>query len=119
MDTFAYTRGMKRKKLSPAFENLLKAARKMADLEDARAVVLLAEEAFDFKAIKKMVRGANLLVAATEESIQACVKEDEVDLIALEHEPQTRGTQVSQVLLEAIADEHDTLPNGCRPVAAS
>lgn len=96
---------MKRKKLSSAFENLLKSARRLADLEGARAVVLLAEEPFDFKAIKKLVRGSRLLVATTEENIQQCVSEDEVDLIALEHEPATRGTQVSQVLLEAIADE--------------
>jgi len=96
---------MKRKKLSSAFENLLKSARRLADLEGARAVVLLAEEPFDFKAIKKLVRGSRLLVATTEENIQQCVAEDEVDLIALEHEPATRGTQVSQVLLEAIADE--------------
>ena len=96
---------MKRKKLSPHFENILKAATKLADLEDARAVVLLAEEAYDFRAMKKLVRGSRLLVAAEDEAIKECVLEDEVDLIPIVHEPQTRSTQVSQMLLEAIADE--------------
>lgn len=96
---------MKRKKISQQFENLLKSAKRLADLESAKAVVLLAEEAYDFKAVKKILRGKQLIVAAEDAEIQAAVKEDEVDLIAVEHEPQTRSTQVSQVLLEAIADE--------------
>lgn len=77
----------------------------MADLEDAKAVVLLADEPYDFKAMKKVLRGTTLLVSSEDEVIQDCVTEDEIGLIPLEHEPQTRSTQVSQMLLEAIADE--------------
>ena len=96
---------MKRKKLTSQFENILKAAKRLADLEDARAVVLLSEEAYNFKSLKKLLRGTPLLVAAEDPDIQEAVRADEIPLIPLEHEPQTRSTQVSQMLLEAIADE--------------
>ena len=96
---------MKRKKLSSQFENLLKSAKRLADLESAEAVVVLAESRFNFKAMKTLLRGVRLLVAAEDPEIQEAIREDEVDLIPLEHEPQTPTTQMSQVLLEAIADE--------------
>ncbi len=96
---------MKRKKISEQFENLLKSAKRLADLESAKAVLLLSEESYDFKSVKKLLRGKQLIVAAEDAEIQEAANEDEVDLIAIEHEPQTRSTQVSQVLLEAIADE--------------
>jgi len=96
---------MKRKKISQQFENLLKAAKRLADLESARAVLVLSEEVYDFKAVKKLLRGHQLIVAAGDIDIQAAAQTDGIDLIAVEHEPQTRSTQVSQVLLEAIADE--------------
>lgn len=96
---------MKRKKLSPQFENVLKSARRLADLESARAVVVLSEDAYSFKGMKKLLRGVHLIVAADDVEVQQAVKADGVPLIPLEHEPQTRSTQVSQMLLEAIADE--------------
>ncbi len=96
---------MKRKKLNQQFENVLKSARRLADLESATAIIVLADVAFNFKNMKKMLRGIRLIVAAEEPHVQEAVKADEISLISLEHEPQTRGTQVSQMLLEAIADE--------------
>ncbi|HAD60787.1 MAG TPA: hypothetical protein DCG12_16215 [Planctomycetaceae bacterium] len=96
---------MKRKKLGEQFENVLKSARRLAVLEEARAVVVLSEACFNFKAMKKLVRGVSLLVAAEDEEVQEAVKADEIDLIPLEHEPETRSRQVSQMLVEAIADE--------------
>ncbi|MEZ6132369.1 MAG: diadenylate cyclase [Planctomycetaceae bacterium] len=96
---------MKRKKLSQQFENILRTAKRLADLESARAVLLLSEDAYPFKDIRKLLRGTRLIVAAEQEDILAAAREDRIDLIAVEHEPQTRSTQVSQVLLEAIADE--------------
>jgi diadenylate cyclase len=51
------------------------------------------------------LRGKRLVVASDDEAIQEAVKEDEIDLVPILHEPQTRSTQVSQVLLEAIAAE--------------
>ena len=96
---------MKRRKIGPQFEKLLKSAQRLADLSDAAAVVLLADEAVDFKAVRKLLRGKRLVVASDDEAIQEAAKEDEIDLVPILHEPQTRSTQVSQVLLEAIADE--------------
>ena len=90
---------MKRKKLNQQFENVLKSARRLADLESATAIIVLADVAFNFKTMKKMLRGIRLIVAAEEPHVQEAVKADEISLISLEHEPQTRGTQVSQMLL--------------------
>ncbi|MCA9049747.1 MAG: diadenylate cyclase [Planctomycetaceae bacterium] len=96
---------MKRKKVSPAFESVLKAAKSLARTRSARAIVLLADEPFDFREIRKILKGIPLLVGTDDPEIQVCVREDRGDLIPLEHEPQSRSTQVSQILLEAIADE--------------
>ena len=96
---------MIRRKVGAQFESLLKSAQRLADLSDAAAVVLLADDVFNFKAVRKLLRGTRLVVASDDEEIQNAVREDEVDLVPILHEPQTRSTQVSQVLLEAIADE--------------
>ena len=96
---------MSRSKLSPTVENVLKTARRLADLSEAKTVVLLAEEAYDFIEVKKLLRGKRLLVASDLESVQKAAEVDEIDLVKIEHEPQTRSTEVSHVLLEAIADE--------------
>jgi len=55
--------------------------------------------------VRKLLKGVRLIVATDDEDIQEAVREDAVDLVPILHEPQTRSTQVSQVLLEAIADE--------------
>lgn len=96
---------MKRKKINDQFQHILKGAKRLADLESARAVVVLAEVAFNFREMKKILRGVSLIVASENEEVQQAVRDDKIDLIPLEHEPETRGTQVSQMLLEAIADE--------------
>lgn len=96
---------MKRKKLNRQFENVIRSAKRLADLESARAVIVLAEDVFSFKSMKKLLRGTHLIVASEDETVQEAVKDDHIPLIPLEHEPQTRSTQVSQMLLEAIADE--------------
>ncbi|MCH2211412.1 MAG: diadenylate cyclase [Fuerstiella sp.] len=96
---------MKRRIIGPQVEQLLKSAQRLADLADAAAVVLLTDETVNFKAVRKLLRGTRLVVATDDVSVQEAVREDEVDLVPILHEPQTRSTQVSQVLLEAIADE--------------
>lgn len=96
---------MAKKKVNPQFESVLKASKRLADEASAAAVVLLAEELFDFQVVKKLLRGLRLVVATDDELIQEAVREAEIDIVPILHEPQTRNTQVSQVLLEAIADE--------------
>jgi len=95
---------MKRRNISPQFKSVLKTAARLADLSSSAAVVLLVDERVDFAAIRKLLR-RRLIVASSEVEVQEAAREDEVDVVAILHEPQTRSTQVSQVLLEAIADE--------------
>lgn len=96
---------MKRRQISVELERLLKSAQRLAVLSEAAAVVLLADDAMDFKAVRRLLRGKRLVVGTDNETVQEAAREDEVDLVPILHEPQTRSTQVSQVLLEAIADE--------------
>ncbi len=96
---------MKRTEPSPQFATLLTYGRRLARELDAAALVLLAEKPYDFAAIRKTLRGVNLLVATVAERAIQAAKEDKVSLIRLEHEPQTRVNQLTQALLEAIADE--------------
>ena len=96
---------MKRKKVSPAFDNVLKAAKSLARAASAKAIVLLADDPLDFEHVKKTLKGVRILVGSENPDAQAAALEDGLVLVPLEHEPQTRSTQVSQMLLEAIADE--------------
>jgi diadenylate cyclase len=106
---------MKRVEISPQFMSLLGAARRTAVENDAQAIVLLAELPYDFAEIKKILRKVRLVVASDKPDVQRAANADEVDLVPLLHDPQTRQIQVSQALLEAIADE--LLRSGDRVVA--
>ncbi len=96
---------MSRHPISQHFENVLKAAKQLASSAEASAVLLLAGQAIDFRAVKNMLAGNRLIVAADRPNVQAAAKEDGVDLVPILHEPQTSHLQVTQVLLEAIADD--------------
>ena len=50
---------MKRRKIGPQFEHLLKSAQRLADLSDAAAVVLLSDFVYDFRAVRKLREMAN------------------------------------------------------------
>ena len=107
---------MKRSELSPQAVSLLVAARRFATEADAQAVVMLAELPYDFAEIqKKLLRKVRFVVASDKPDVQRAATEDEVDLVPLLHEPQTRQVQLSQALVEAIADE--LLKSGDRIVA--
>ena len=96
---------MKRIEPSEQLTSLLKAARRMARENEAKVILILAELPFDFKAIKKSMRDARLLVASDKPDVQRAAREDDVDVVPLLQEPETRQFQLSQALLEAIADE--------------
>ncbi len=96
---------MKRAEISPQMNSLLVSARRVAVENEAEAVVILAELPYDFKEINKSLRRVRLVVASDKPDVQRAVSEDEIDLVPLLHEPQTRQIQLSQALLEAIADE--------------
>jgi len=96
---------MKRVELSPLANSLLAAARKIAVENDAEAVLILAEQPFNFAEIRKSLRKIRLLVAADKPDVQRAVQDDGVDLVPLLSEPETRQSQLSLAILEAVADE--------------
>lgn len=96
---------MKRAEPSLQFKALVKHARQLAKELEAKGVLILVDRPYDFPEIKKLLRGVTLFVAAHEQSVIDAATNDEVECIKLEHEPQTRVTQISQALLEAIANE--------------
>lgn len=106
---------MKRAESIIQLTSLVKAARRIAYENKASAVVILAEIPYNFAEIKTLLRGTRLVVASDKPDVQRAAADDKVDLVPLLHEPQTRQHQLSQALLEAIAD--DLLKSGDRIVA--
>lgn len=96
---------IKRHELSRQSESLLVAARKVAEDTEAVAVVLLAEVPYNFAELRDSLKKTRLIVTSDKPDVQQAAKEDEVAVVPLQDEPQTRQYQVSQALLEAISDE--------------
>lgn len=96
---------MSRQKLHNLTECSLRAAKRLAEDVSATAVLLLADQPLDFRQVTTLLTPCRLIVAADRADVQAAAQEDQVDLVPILHEPQTRHFQVSQVLLETIADE--------------
>ena len=84
--------------------SLLVAARQVALANDAQAMVLLADLPYDYAAIRKFLRKVRLVVASDKLDVKRAADEDEIDVVFLLNEPETRQKQLSQALLEAIAD---------------
>ncbi|MBW3543208.1 MAG: DNA integrity scanning protein DisA nucleotide-binding domain protein [Planctomycetes bacterium] len=106
---------MKREELTPQLRALLQAGRRVAQDIEAEALLVLAELPYDFAEIRKELRGIRLVIASDKPDVQRAVTDDQVDLVPLLDEPQTRQVQISQALIEAIAD--DLLKSGNRVVA--
>ena len=96
---------MKRAEPSLQLRALVKHSRQLARELEAKGVLILVDRPYDFREIKKLLRGVTLFIAAHEQKVVEAAAEDEIELIKLEHEPQTRVTQLSQALLEGIANE--------------
>lgn len=96
---------IKRYELSRQSESLLAAARKVAEDNEAAAVVMLAEVPYNFGEIRDSLKKVRLIVTSDKADVQQAAKDDEIAVVALQDEPQTRQYQVSQALLEAISDE--------------
>jgi diadenylate cyclase len=96
---------MHRHEISAEFQQILKTACRLADDVRAAAVILLAEQPVDFARVKRDALGYRLIVASEKKEVQEAARQDDVDVVEIQQEPQTRHFQVSQVLLEAIADE--------------
>ena len=95
---------MKRIEITPQMRSLLIAARRVAVENDAEALILLADLPFSFASIHKYLRSFRLVVASDKEEVQQAAEEDDIAFVRL-HEPETRQFQLSQAILEAIADE--------------
>lgn len=96
---------MKRAETTLQLSTLLKYARRLSKEVDAKGIVILSDNAYDFAEMQKSMRGTPLFIAAQVEEVIEAAIEDEVQLIKLLHEPQTRVTQLSQALLEALSEE--------------
>lgn len=96
---------MKRVELSEPLITILACAERMVQDVGAQAVVMLADLPYDFGEIKNLLQQVRFVVAASDPDVQELVRLDGVDLVPLAHEPEARKLQLSQALLEAIADE--------------
>lgn len=101
--------------MSKSFNELISSARRIATQIEAQAVVLLVERAYDFGKIKDELQPIRMMVATDKIDLFRTVLDDDVDLVPLVGEPETRRQQLSQALLEAIADE--LLQSGDKVVA--
>ena len=95
---------MARDNLPPIFASLLKQARRVADDVNAISIVLLADATYDFKEIRQLLRPSPIIVASAVPEVQDAAKADEIPMVPLMQEPQTRQVQLTQALLEAVAD---------------
>ena len=94
----------KRAEISPQMRSLLAAARQTAVANGAQALVLLSDFPYEYTEIRKFLRKVRLVVASDKLDVKRAADEDKVDLVFLLSEPETRQHQLSQALLEAIAD---------------
>lgn len=106
---------MKRAEFSDTSEQLLRATDELLRALHPQAVVVLADLPHDFAELRTRFSPIRLIVVSDKPEIQKLAREDDVDLVPLEQEPETRRLQLSQALLEAIADE--LLQPGDRVVA--
>jgi diadenylate cyclase len=96
---------MARSQLTRHEEGLLGASLSLAVQEGASAVVLLAERAYNFREIQNGLGEVRLIVASDKPEVIETAKKDDVNLVPLLEEPETRQLQLVSALLEAIADE--------------
>ncbi len=101
----SYTPDMIRQEPTRECQRVLSAASKLAEAVQAAAIVLIAERPLDFARLKQEAGNFRIIVASDQKEVQDAARHDDVAVIAIQHEPQTRQFLVSQVLLEAIADE--------------
>ena len=105
----------KRAEVTDSFSVLLTTAAQLVQELHAQAVVVLCDVPYAFGNIKRQLGNVRLVIASDEESVQKAARDDGVDLVPLVHEPEARRLQLSQALLEAIADE--LLQAGAKVVA--
>ncbi|MFM7038715.1 MAG: DNA integrity scanning protein DisA nucleotide-binding domain protein [Planctomycetaceae bacterium] len=96
---------MTRQEITKDFHRLLLAAARLTQDVEAAALVVIAEQPLEFAKLRPADASFRVIVASDQKDVLEAAKREDVDVISIQHEPQTRQFQVSQVLLEAIADE--------------
>lgn len=96
---------MARAQLSRHEEGLLSSARTLAEQEEASAIVMLSERSYNFREIQNSFEDTRLIVASDKQDVIDTARKDDVNLVPLLEEPETRQLQLVSALLEAIADE--------------
>jgi len=97
---------MSRVNLPPLFVSLIKQARRIAEDVNCIATVLLTDISYDFKEVQQLLKQTLLIVASPILEVQEAATADGSLMVPLMPEPQTRQVQLSQALLESIADNH-------------
>ena len=102
--------------------HLIQSVGEVIDELSLDAVVMLAEMPYDFRSLSDALNTGrdeeslvSLIVAADKPDVQRAAMDDGVELVTLSNEPQTRQVQLSQSIVDAIAD--DLLPTGGRIAA--
>lgn len=106
---------MKRTEMTPGETSLLESAEKLAKQLDVEVILMLTDRAYDFNGISQYLKKVRLVVASGSDDVETAALEDDIDFVPLINEPQTRQVQLSQSLLEAIAD--DLMQTGSRIIA--
>jgi DNA integrity scanning protein DisA with diadenylate cyclase activity len=97
--------GIKRTEISDELATLLTMTGQLARETSAQRVVLLCDRPYPFDEVRRLLGEVRLVIASDEESVDKAAQDDKVLLVRLVNEPETPRKQLSQALLEAIADE--------------
>ena len=92
--------------LSDRTRSLLTAAKRAAKDADAACVLVLTDVPHEFEAWADVLKRTPLVVSSDRPRVIEAAKQAGLTAVRLLHEPQTRQTQLSQALLETIADGH-------------
>ena len=74
---------MQRHEITPEFQKILKTAFTLAGDVSASALLILADRAYDFAALKRDSKGFRLIVASDKKDVQEAVRLDDVDVVVL------------------------------------
>jgi len=95
---------MSRDSLPPILATLIRQSRIISEEVDCIATIVLADVTYDFKEVQQLLKKSRLIVASPVTGVLDAARSDGVTVVPLIQEPQTRQVQISQALLEAIAD---------------
>lgn len=96
---------MARAQLTAHEEDLIQAARTLVESKKVSAIVMLAEQSYNFREIQNELEDIPLVVASDKKVVVEAARKDDVNHVPVLEEPETRQRQVISALLEAVADE--------------